>query len=93
MKLLQFLFSTLLITITVLFAVSNRQVVTMTLWPLPFEFEMSFSFIIIAFALLFFVLGGMYAWVLALPVKAAKIKQDYTIKNLTKKLEATKTEQ
>lgn len=92
MKLLQFLFSCLLIAITVLFAVSNRQIVTMTLWPLPFAFDMSLSFIVIAFALLFFVLGGMYAWVLGLPVKAAKIKQDYKIKSLTKKLEATKAE-
>lgn len=92
MKLLQLLFSCLLVTITVLFAVSNKQIVTMTLWPLPFELEMSLSFVVIAFALLFFVLGGMYAWILALPTKAAKIKQDHKIKSLTKKLEATKAE-
>ena len=46
----------------------------------------------LAFALLFFVFGGIYSWILAIPVRNDRYQQAKKIKELTKKLEQIESE-
>jgi lipopolysaccharide assembly protein A len=44
------------------FAVDNRQVVTVSLWPLPIEASMSLYLVVLLTLLLGFLLGELIAW-------------------------------
>jgi uncharacterized integral membrane protein len=46
----------------VIFAVDNRQVVTVSLWPLPIEASMSLYLVVLLTLLLGFLLGELIAW-------------------------------
>jgi uncharacterized integral membrane protein len=46
----------------VVFAVDNRQVVTVSLWPLPIEASMSLYLVVLLTLLLGFLLGELIAW-------------------------------
>jgi lipopolysaccharide assembly protein A len=51
------------ILILVVFAVSNRETVTVTLWPLPFSLEAALYLIVLLAALVGFLVGEFVAWV------------------------------
>jgi uncharacterized integral membrane protein len=51
------------ILILVVFAVSNRETVTVTLWPLPFSLETALYLVVLLAALLGFLIGELVAWV------------------------------
>jgi lipopolysaccharide assembly protein A len=51
------------ILILVVFAVSNRETVTVTLWPLPFSLEAALYLIVLLAALVGFLIGEFVAWV------------------------------
>ena len=86
MKIIRFIFSCIVLFFTVSFAVSNKQNFTLTLWPFPFEVTLPVSFIVLSFALLFFIFGGIYSWMLAIPVRNERYQQAKKIKELTKKI-------
>lgn len=86
MKILHFIFSCVVLFLTVSFAVSNKQMFPLTLWPFPFEIRLPVSFIVLAFALLFFVFGGFYSWLLSVPVRNERYHQAKKIKELTRKI-------
>lgn len=86
MKFIHFILSIPVLFLTVSFAVSNRQEFPLTLWPFPFEIVVPISFAVLFFALLFFIFGGIYSWMLTIPVRNEKYKQARKIKELTKKI-------
>lgn len=92
MKIINFVFTCVVLFFTVSFAVSNKQEFALTLWPFPYEITLPVSFIVLAFALLFFVFGGIYSWILAIPVRNDRYQQAKKIKELTKKLEQIESE-
>ncbi|MBO4520434.1 MAG: LapA family protein [Alphaproteobacteria bacterium] len=95
MKIVHFIFSCIVLFFTVSFAVSNKQIFPLTLWPFPFEINLPVSFIVLVFALLFFIFGGFYSWLLSVPVRNERYTQAKKIKELTQKiaeLEAKKEE-
>lgn len=92
MKIINFVFTCVVLFFTVSFAVSNKREFALTLWPFPYEITLPVSFIVLAFALLFFVFGGIYGWILTIPVRNDRYRQAKKIKELTKKLEQIESE-
>ena len=92
MKIIHFIFSCVVLFFTISFAVSNKQEFAQTLWPFPFEIKFPVSFIFLAFALLFFVFGGIYSWILTIPVRNERYQQAKKIKELTKKITELETD-
>ena len=92
MKIIHFIFSCVVLFFTITFAVSNKQEFALTLWPFPFEITLPVSFIVLAFALLFFVFGGIYSWILTIPVRNERYQQAKKIKELTKKITELETD-
>ena len=92
MKIIHFIFSCVVLFFTVSFAVSNNQEFALPLWPFPFEITLPVSFIVLAFALLFFIFGGIYSWILTIPVRNERYQQAKKIKELTKKITELETD-
>lgn len=92
MKIIHFIFSCVVLFFTVSFAVSNKQEFALTLWPFPFEITLPVSFIVLAFALLFFIFGGIYSWILTIPVRNERYQQTKKIKELTRKITELETD-
>lgn len=86
MKIINFILSCIILFLTISFAVSNKQEYPLTLWPFPFEITLPISFIVLFFALLFFIFGGFYSWLLSMPVRNERHQQAKKIKELTKKI-------
>ena len=86
MKFIYFIASLPVVFFTVSFAVSNRQPVVLTVWPFPFEVSVPVSLAVFLFALIFFVLGGLYFWILNIPLKTEKYLQAKKIRELTEKI-------
>lgn len=86
MKIIHFIFSCVVLFFTVSFAVSNKQEFALTLWPFPFQITLPISFIVLAFALLFFIFGGIYSWILTIPVRNERYQQAKKINELSKKI-------
>lgn len=92
MKIVHFIFSCIVLFFTISFAVSNKQIFPLTLWPFPFEIHLPVSFIVLSFALLFFIFGGFYSWLLSVPVRNERYLQTKKIKELTQKIAELETE-
>ena len=82
MKIIHFIFSCVVLFFTISFAVSNKQLFPLKLWPFPFEIDLPVSFIVLAFALLFFIFGGFYSWLLSVPVRNERHQQAKKIAEL-----------
>ena len=63
MRLLFWIFVTLVATLLALFAVTNRAAVSLGLWPLPFVLELPLYLAIVAALLIGFVTGALAAWI------------------------------
>lgn len=92
MKILNFIFTCIVLFLTISFAVSNKQTYELTLWPFPFSMELPISFSVLVFSLAFFILGGAYAWLLSLPIRTEKHRLAKQIKNLNKQIEELKNQ-
>ena len=86
MKIIHFIFSCIVLFLTVSFAISNKQMFLLTLWPFPFAVRLPVSFIVLTFSLLFFIFGGFYSWLLSVPVRNERYQQARKIKELTVKI-------
>jgi len=64
-RLLSWIILTPLAVVIVVFAVSNRASVTVALWPLPFTWQLPLFLVVLAGALVGFVLGAAVAWISA----------------------------
>jgi uncharacterized integral membrane protein len=51
------------ILVLVIFAVSNRETVTVTLWPLPFSLDAALYLIVLLAGLAGFLIGELVAWI------------------------------
>lgn len=51
-----------LLVVVIVFAISNSQEISISLWPLPFMIEMPFYLSILIVGFVFFLFGGMIAW-------------------------------
>jgi len=63
MKLLFWIFVALVATVLALFTVSNRQAVSLGLWPLSFVLELPLYLAIVAALLIGFVVGALATWI------------------------------
>jgi putative membrane protein len=62
MKLLFWVFVALVGVVVALFAVSNREVVSLGLWPLPFVLDLPLYLVILAAWLIGLLVGALCAW-------------------------------
>jgi uncharacterized integral membrane protein len=62
-KLIRWLVTAPLALVLVVFAVSNRETVSVTFWPTPFEIDMPLYLVVLAALLLGFLLGQFIAWI------------------------------
>ena len=63
MKLVFWIVVALVAAVLALFAMSNREAVTLGLWPLPFELDLPLYLAILTALLIGFVLGVLAAWI------------------------------
>jgi uncharacterized integral membrane protein len=63
MKLLSWLVVALVAVVLILFAVSNRETVSLALWPLPALVDLPLYLVILATLLVGFVAGELVAWI------------------------------
>ena len=87
-KLISAIFGLLVAMLTVSFAVSNRQSVTVSLWPTDFAITMPLVALIIFVGAVCFFLGWLFSWFRNVTVKL-KLKKEN--KNMKKMLEESET--
>ncbi|MCQ2913578.1 MAG: LapA family protein [Alphaproteobacteria bacterium] len=92
MKVLNFIFTCIVLFLTISFAISNKQTYELTLWPFPFSMELPISFSVLVFSLAFFILGGAYAWLITLPVRAERFHLSRQVKDLNKQIDELKSQ-
>jgi uncharacterized integral membrane protein len=63
MRLLFWIFVALAAVVVALFAVSNREAVSLGLWPLPFVLDLPLYLVILAAWLIGLVVGALCAWI------------------------------
>lgn len=65
MRLLTWIAGMTVALVTVLFAVSNREPVSVTLWPFPFALDLGLYGIVLVSVLAGFVVGSLVTWMAA----------------------------
>lgn len=88
MKIITTVISLLVAIGTVSFAISNRQLVTVSLWPIPFELTLPLVFLIIIISVMVFLLGWFLSWFRCLTVKRTLKKENKKTKKQIELLEA-----
>ena len=74
--------------IIVLFALSNRQTVELTLWPTDFQIEMPLSLAALSLAFVFFLAGALMAWGGAADARSRARRAEATVRQLRGQVEA-----
>jgi uncharacterized integral membrane protein len=92
MKLLFWIFVALVATVLALFAVSNRAVVSLGLWPLPFILDLPLYLVIVAALLVGFVVGALAAWVAGRQRRREGRRRGRRIAALERELAATQAQ-
>ncbi len=64
MKILNTIIGALVALLVILFAVSNRQAVTVELWPFPYQLALSLYAVILLAVLLGFIAGAIGLWLM-----------------------------
>lgn len=75
-----------LMALVVLFALSNRQPVSLGIWPLDLTWQVSLSVAVLAVAALAFVLGALMVWFTSLGHRRRARRADAEIRKLEKEL-------
>ena len=99
MKVAKIIISTMFIIAIVTFATSNRDIITLSLWPFSYELSLSISTSIIFFTFSGFILGGFSSWLfnsksrrlLRVEKKAAK-NSNKEVKNKEKEINNLKNQ-
>jgi uncharacterized integral membrane protein len=63
MKLIRWLVTAPLALVLAVFAISNRETVSVTFWPTPFEIDMPLYLVVLAALLLGFLIGQFAGWI------------------------------
>ncbi len=74
--------------IIVLFALSNQQVVQLTLWPTDFQVEMPLSLAALALAFVFFLVGALMAWSGTVSARSRARRAEAQVRQLRGQVEA-----
>lgn len=86
LRILSWLITVPIIVIAVLFALSNRDPVSLRLWPLPFEVDAPLYLASLLFLLAGFLAGGFSAWVSGHRHRAAARKNAWRAEKLEREL-------
>ena len=81
---------TILITI---FAVANRQVTTLSLWPLPFEMDLPLFVPVLGALLLGLLIGLLFEWLLTGKHRRANRKMESELTRIRRQQEAAREEE
>lgn len=92
MKLLFWVFVAVVATALALFAVTNRQVVSLGLWPLPFVLDLPLYLAILAALLIGFVAGALAAWIAGRQGRREGRRRGRRIAALERELAATQAQ-
>lgn len=76
-----------LLALVVLFALSNRQPVSLGLWPLDLTWQASLSVAVLAVGALAFLLGALMVWLSSLPYRRRARRAAEQIRRLEQELE------
>jgi uncharacterized integral membrane protein len=87
MKFLSWLFTVILIFIALSFALSNRQSVTVNLWPLGLALQAPLFLLTLGTLFLGLLLGAMVGWAVHLPQRMQSKRLQNDIANLREKIE------
>jgi lipopolysaccharide assembly protein A len=79
-----------LAVLLVLFALSNWQIVALTLWPFDLAWEVPLSIAVLIIAALAFLLGAGVAWISSLPYRRQARRMEQTARLLQAELDDTK---
>ncbi len=79
-----------LIFILIVFALSNKQVVDLGLWPTDIQIELPVSIAVLGIAGLFFLFGALVAWGGTLVERNRRHRAEATIRQLEAQLAATR---
>lgn len=72
----------------VLFALSNKQTVQLTLWPTDFQLDMPLSLAALGLAFVFFLAGALMAWGGAVAARSRARRAEATVRQLRGQVEA-----
>ena len=78
--------------VLVLFALSNRETVSLTLWPLPFLVDLPLYLVFFLSLLLGFLIGASTAWIAGSRVRRELRRRRRRIEALERELAATQAE-
>lgn len=79
-----------LIFILIVFALSNKQVVQLGLWPTDIQIELPVSLAVLGIAGLFFLLGAMVAWGGTVAERSRARRAEATVRQLEAQLAAAR---
>lgn len=79
-----------LLFILVLFALSNKQVVGLSLWPTDVQIELPVSIAVLTIAGLFFLFGAMVAWSGTLTERTRAKRAEATVRQLEAQLASSR---
>jgi len=88
-KWLSWLVIALLALFCTVFAVSNREIVTLTLWPLPFALTAQLYLVVLLTVLVGFLVGLLGGWMASWRVRRAARERKRRIETLERELAAT----
>lgn len=80
-----------LLFLLVLFALSNRQLVELGLWPTDVSIELPVSLAVLGIAGLFFLFGALVAWSGTLSERDRARRAEASVRQLEAQLSATRT--
>jgi uncharacterized integral membrane protein len=91
-KTVRWLLILLVATLLVVFAVSNRQAVEVTFWPVPVVIDSPLSFVVLGAVLLAFLVGQFVAWLGAQRWRQEARAKQRRIEALERELAATQAQ-
>ena len=68
------------------FAASNHQPVSISLWPFPFAAEMPLYLVVLATAVFSFICGGFFVWLSDVGIRLDRYRKNKQIQALEKQL-------
>jgi uncharacterized membrane protein YciS (DUF1049 family) len=86
MKIAKIIISTIFIVAIVTFATSNRDIITLSLWPFSYELSLSISTSIILFIFIGFILGGFSSWLFGSKTRRLLRAEKKVTKNSNKEI-------
>ena len=89
MRLLNTIIAVVVALLVVLFAVSNRQPVTVEVWPFPFQLSLGLYAVILLAVLVGFIAGAIGAWLIGRPRRRERRRLRTQVRDLEQSLART----